>query len=184
VSNPPVTPTLPATDGRPREQYQDADSQATRHLSAGAYVDSSFRDLAIRKVKNNSQRRVAPSYGFDLVPVVRHVRPSRYLDPGLQVATIGSLVLGSRLAVALVVGVVLVCLMLHVAAQIIAATFRAQVAAVAEDWLERCEFRIRPETPGLLFLTTQARRILASASSSCLRDFLGSDQRGNPISAV
>lgn len=94
MSNPPVTPTLQATASRPREQSQDSDSQATRHLCAGVYVDRPFRDLVIRKVHNNSPRRVAPSYGFDLVPVVRHAWRSWYLDPGLQVAIVGCLVLG------------------------------------------------------------------------------------------
>ena len=173
MSNSPVTPTLQATDSRPREQYQDSDSQATRHVCAGVYVDRSFRDLVIRKVHNNSQRRVAPSYGFDLVPVVRHawqIMVPRPRAPGGALSV--SLVLGRRLAVVLVVCVIFVCLMLRVAARIIAETFQAQVAAVAEDWFERRKFRIRPETPGSPFLTTQAGGILASASNFALRKFL------------
>lgn len=185
MRNPPVTPTLQATASRPRQQ----DFQAIRHLRAGVYVGRSFRNLVIRKVRNNSQRRVAPSCGFDLVPVMRHAwRRSWYLDPGLQVAIVGclvsGLVLGSRLAVTLVVTCDLVCLMLRVAARIIAETFRAQVAALAEDWFERYKFRIRPEAPRSPFLTTQARGILASASDLRLRKFLGSDQRRNLISEV
>ncbi len=180
MSNPPVTPpTLQARASRPREQDQDSNSQARRHLCAGVYVDRSFHDLVIRQVHNNSPRQVAPSYGFDLVAVVRHAWRSWYLDPGLQVAIVGCLVLGSRLAVALVVCVILVSLMLRVAARIIAETFRTQVAAVAEDWFERRKFRIRPEIVGSPFLTTtQARGIFASASKSCLRRFLGFDHEG------
>jgi hypothetical protein len=74
--------------------------------------------------------------------------------------------------------------MLRVAARIIAETFRAQVAALAEDWFERYKFRIGPEAPRSPFLTTQARGILASASDLRLRKFLGSDQRRNLISEV
>ena len=48
MSNPAVTPILQATASRPREQYQDSDSQATRHLCAGVYVDRSFRDLVLQ----------------------------------------------------------------------------------------------------------------------------------------
>lgn len=184
MSNPPVTPTLQATASRPREQYQDSDSQATRNLCAEVYVDRSFRDLVIHKVHGTSQRRVAPSYGFDLVPVVRHAWRSWYFDRRLQVVIVGCLVQGSRLAVALVVCVILVCLMLRMAARIIAEASRAQGAAVAEDWFERHKFRIRPETPRSPFLTTQERGIPVSASHSRLRKFLGSNQCGNLISKV
>src|SRR5437868_9911874 len=50
-------------------QREDA---ATRHLCAGVHLDPSFRDLVLRGVHNDSARMVAPSYGFDLVPVVEH----------------------------------------------------------------------------------------------------------------
>jgi hypothetical protein len=161
VSNSPVTPTLQATDSRPPEQHQDSDSQSTRYRRAGVYVDKSFRGVVIGKVHNNSQRRVAPSYGVDLVPVVRHAWRSWCLDPGLPAAIVGhlvsGLVLGSRVAVALVVCVIFVCRMLRVAAWIIVETFGVQVAAVAEDWFERHKFRIRPETPGSSVPPTPAR---------------------------
>jgi hypothetical protein len=188
VSNPAVTPVPHAAESKHGKQYQDSASAATRHLCAGVYVDRSFRDLVIRTVHHNSQRRAVPSYGFDLMPVVRHAWGSGFLDTGLQLAIVGclvsGLVLGDRLAAALVVYVIFVCLMFRVAAWIVAETFRAQVAAVAEDWFERRKFRIRPETPGSPFLTTQARGILASTSNSRLRNFLGSDQRGNLMSEV
>jgi hypothetical protein len=45
---------------------------ATRHLCAGVYVDERFRDLVIDEVCTAPHRRVAPSYGFDIVPVMRH----------------------------------------------------------------------------------------------------------------
>ncbi|WP_017571589.1 hypothetical protein [Nocardiopsis halotolerans] len=47
-------------------------SDATRHLCAGVYVDEKFRDLVTSEVCTAPHRRVAPSYGFDLVPVLRH----------------------------------------------------------------------------------------------------------------
>ncbi|MGH3780262.1 MAG: hypothetical protein ACRDRO_06435 [Pseudonocardiaceae bacterium] len=170
MSNSPVTPLLRAAGNRYCEQYQDADSAATRHLCAGVYVDKSFRDLVIRKVHNDSRRRVAPSYGFDLVPVVRHAWRSWYLDTGLQVAIVGclvrGLVVGSWLAVVLVVCAILVGSMLRVAARIIAETFQAQVAAVAEDWFERRKLRIRPETPGSLL--RKRKRLLKAVLAGCI----------------
>lgn len=45
---------------------------ATRHLCAGVYVDERFRDLVIDEVCTAPHRRVAPSYGFDVVPVMHH----------------------------------------------------------------------------------------------------------------
>ncbi|MFC8360117.1 hypothetical protein ACFUIY_09570 [Streptomyces griseorubiginosus] len=45
---------------------------ATRHLCAGVYKDERFRDLVIDEVCTAPHRRVAPSYGFDIVPVMRH----------------------------------------------------------------------------------------------------------------
>jgi hypothetical protein len=98
--------------------------------------------------------------------------------PQLQVAVSDALVLGSRLAVALVVCVIFVCLMVCVAARIFAETFWAQVAAVVEGWFERGKFWIRPETPGPPLMTTQVREFLASAFNSCLRSSLNPTSEG------
>src|SRR5262249_59622074 len=98
MSTRPVTPLLQAVASPPPERYRDSDSQATRHLCAGVYRDRPFRDLVIRQVHNDSRRRVAPSYGFDLVPVVRHAWRSWFLDTRLALAIanclLGGLVLG------------------------------------------------------------------------------------------
>ncbi|MEV0974492.1 hypothetical protein [Microtetraspora glauca] len=55
-------------------QYGGAlrEDAATRHLCAGVYLDPAFRDTVLRRVHNDTTRMVAPSYGFDLVPVVAH----------------------------------------------------------------------------------------------------------------
>lgn len=162
MSNPTVTPVLQVAESQQGEQYQDSDSQATRHLCAGVYIDRLFRDLIIRKIHNDSRRRVAPSYGFDLVPVVRHAWRSWFLDAGLHVAIVGCLVSGvvlaSWLAVVVVMCAITICLMIGKAARILAETFRAQAAAVTEHWFERREFRRRPETPGSLL--RKRRRLL------------------------
>jgi cell division protein FtsL len=170
VSNPAVTPVPHAAESRQRGQYQDSDSVATRHLCAGVYLDRVFRDLVIRQVHNDSRRRVAPSYGFDLVPVVRHAWWSWFLDTGLQLVIVGCLVSGvvlsSWLAVVLVVCAITVCLMIRIAARIIAETVRAQIAAVAERWFERRQFRMRPETPESLL--RKRRRLLKVVLAGCV----------------
>lgn len=51
---------------------ETADSKATRYLCAGVHLDRDFREMIIRRVYNDSKHMVAPSYGFDLVPVVGH----------------------------------------------------------------------------------------------------------------
>jgi hypothetical protein len=62
-----------ATSHAPPAQETALDvTPATRHLCAGVYVDERFRDLVINEVCNAPHRRVAPSYGFDIVPVMHH----------------------------------------------------------------------------------------------------------------
>ena len=70
------------------------DSHATRHLCAGAYLDRGFRDVVIRKVHNDSVHRVAPSVGFDLVPVVKHAWRARVLDDAEHACLLLILVIG------------------------------------------------------------------------------------------
>ncbi|MFD4629191.1 hypothetical protein ACFVYR_04715 [Streptomyces sp. NPDC058284] len=48
------------------------DRAATRRLCAGVYLDARFRTAVIHGVYNARRRRVAPSYGYDLVPVLAH----------------------------------------------------------------------------------------------------------------
>jgi hypothetical protein len=50
---------------------------ATRHLCAGAYLDDAFRNDCLRQVYHQPRRLVAPSYGFDLVPVLAHCLRAR-----------------------------------------------------------------------------------------------------------
>ncbi|MGW4424026.1 hypothetical protein [Streptosporangium sp. NPDC004631] len=46
---------------------------ATRYLSAGAYLDDRFRDGVLNELLGDPYRAVAPSYaGFDLTPVLSH----------------------------------------------------------------------------------------------------------------
>lgn len=48
------------------------DRAATRRMCAGVYLDAEYRTAVIQKVYNARKRRVAPSYGYDLVPVLAH----------------------------------------------------------------------------------------------------------------
>jgi hypothetical protein len=47
-------------------------SRSTRYLCAAAHIDDSFWTTCLREVYYQSNRAVAPSYGFELLPVLRH----------------------------------------------------------------------------------------------------------------
>ncbi|MEU0121640.1 hypothetical protein ABZ114_08090 [Streptomyces albidoflavus] len=81
---------------------------ATRHLCAGPYVDEHFGDLVIDKVCTSPHRRVAPSYGFDIVPVMRHAWRAAALTAVLRVTLLGS-VIAPAFADALPASALVVC---------------------------------------------------------------------------
>ncbi|MFD0412753.1 hypothetical protein [Streptomyces sp. NPDC127108] len=64
--------TTPETPAPPNVGIEIPDRTATRRLCAGVYLDPGFRDAVLHRVYNARKRRVAPSYGYDLVPVVTH----------------------------------------------------------------------------------------------------------------
>jgi hypothetical protein len=73
------------------------DETADRRICAGTYLDRDFRDRVLRAVYNERNRRVAPSYGFDLVPVVRHAWRAWWLETCEYLLTLA--VVGAGLAV-------------------------------------------------------------------------------------
>ncbi|MGB6164341.1 MAG: hypothetical protein WCF33_16795 [Pseudonocardiaceae bacterium] len=60
----------------------------------GVYLDQAFRDMVIRKVHNDPRRRVAPSYGFDLIPVVEHAWRAWALEVSQQSCIFSVLAIG------------------------------------------------------------------------------------------
>ncbi|MFI6033127.1 hypothetical protein ACIBBD_02880 [Streptomyces sp. NPDC051315] len=57
----------------------DAASNATRLLCAGTYLDPVYRATVIRELLTHRFRVVAPSYGYDAVPVLAHALAARRL---------------------------------------------------------------------------------------------------------
>ncbi|MER8092094.1 hypothetical protein [Streptomyces goshikiensis] len=55
-------------------------------------MDEHFRDLVIDKVCTSPHRRVAPSYGFDIVPVMRHAWRAATLTAVLRATLLGSVI--------------------------------------------------------------------------------------------
>lgn len=70
------------------------DTAATRYLCVGVYLDRAFRDTVIRKVHNDPRHRVAPSYGFDLIPVVEHAWRAWALETSQQSCILSVLAIG------------------------------------------------------------------------------------------
>ncbi|GGQ85479.1 hypothetical protein [Couchioplanes azureus] len=68
----------PRTYSRPAAPpYPEDPTTATRHLCAGAYLDDAFRNECLRQVYYQPRRVVAPSFGFDAVPVLSHCLRAR-----------------------------------------------------------------------------------------------------------
>jgi hypothetical protein len=64
--------TINSEDFEPSFDQLGMDWTACRRMCAGTYLDSEFRDRLLREVYNARSRRIAPSYGYDLVPVLVH----------------------------------------------------------------------------------------------------------------
>ena len=77
------------------DQLYGRHTKVTRFLCAGVYLDRLFRDKVIREVHDDVRHRVAPSYGFDLVPVVAHARRAWGLETAHQAALLTTLVIGA-----------------------------------------------------------------------------------------
>ncbi|WP_017582259.1 hypothetical protein [Nocardiopsis valliformis] len=73
-----------------QETPTEAPTDATRHLCAGVYVNEKFRDLVIGEICTTPYRRVAPSYGFDLVPVMRHAWWATHMSTFLRLTMLAS----------------------------------------------------------------------------------------------
>lgn len=72
------------------------DRTADRRLCAGTYLDRDFRDHVLRDIYTERARRVAPSYGFDVIPVLRHAWRAWWLETCQYLLTL--LVLGIGMA--------------------------------------------------------------------------------------
>ncbi|WP_157239441.1 substrate-binding domain-containing protein [Catenuloplanes japonicus] len=57
--------------------FSEDPATATRHLCAAAYLDDTFRDEALREIYHQPRRIVAPSHGFNVVPVIAHCLRAR-----------------------------------------------------------------------------------------------------------
>lgn len=89
-------------------------NDSTRHLSAGVYIDATYRDRLIRDVYLDRARRVAPSYGFALEIVLIHARRAVVHQVTCDALLLGSVVAGLLLAPASTVAALLVLVVWHI----------------------------------------------------------------------
>ncbi|GAA2597919.1 hypothetical protein SMC26_04930 [Actinomadura fulvescens] len=98
------TPRVPAVSlTKAPDDLANRDTRATRHLCAATYLDRAFRTIVLRQIYGDPYRRVAPSYGFDLVPVVAHAWRSWALASLQQVAVLLVVLVGCAIRPATVV---------------------------------------------------------------------------------
>ncbi|GLY31892.1 hypothetical protein [Kineosporia sp. NBRC 101731] len=70
-----ISSSVPVIQDRGKSPDNDPDwasSEATRYLCVGVYLDRDFRRQVLHEVLEAGHRAVAPSYGIDIVPVLRH----------------------------------------------------------------------------------------------------------------
>ncbi|BCJ68138.1 hypothetical protein [Polymorphospora rubra] len=89
-TGPPDQPVRP-----PAPPYPSDPTTATRHLCAGAYLDDDFRDACLQEVYYQPKRMVAPSYGFDLLPVIGHALKARDMAVWRDAAIVTTLLVGA-----------------------------------------------------------------------------------------
>jgi hypothetical protein len=85
----PVQPTTPDAGD---------DAAATHHLCAGVHLDVGFRNQVLRWICVDSYHRVAPSYHFDIVPVMRHAWWALHLEGLLHLTIVTSAALPAVVA--------------------------------------------------------------------------------------
>ncbi|HEV2638891.1 MAG TPA: hypothetical protein VGX23_27345 [Actinocrinis sp.] len=79
-------------------------SNVTRLLCAGTYLDAGFRKIVIRELLGNQHRVVAPSYGYDVVPVLAHALAAQRLRRTQVLSTLAGLPVVALLFVTQAVG--------------------------------------------------------------------------------
>lgn len=89
-------------------------TNATRHLSAGAYLDPQFCLTALREVYYRTKRIAAPSHGFDTIAVLGHCLRARRAMVVRDVLLVGLLVLTSWLSLFAALAVLVILLTVHI----------------------------------------------------------------------
>ncbi|MBX9387603.1 hypothetical protein ACFPZ0_06370 [Streptomonospora nanhaiensis] len=129
-----MTGVQPSATGCPLEPP----SAATRHLCTGVLNDIAFRDFVIREVHNAPYQRVAPSFDYDLVPVVRFAWRAWWLEIGLLLSVPFSVLfawfVGDLLAAVIVAEALLSLCLLPVVATVLPDALRLRCETFIDQW--------------------------------------------------
>lgn len=163
-----VSPTSTTISAADNLGYESG-SLATHHLCVGVHIDRIFRDQVIRRIHNDPHHRIAPSYGFDLVPIVRHAWQSWLLEFGLLASVVGTLfsgvALGHRLAVFIVVCGIAICVMLRRTGCMLLDAVRLKTTTLVARLGWRGAGRVGPAAATILL--AQRKRQLIVAVGGC-----------------
>ncbi|NUP22889.1 MAG: hypothetical protein HOZ81_43895 [Streptomyces sp.] len=128
----------------PGRQPAHPRGKAARQLCAGVYLDRDFRDSVIWRVLLDPAHRVAPSYGFDLVPVVGHAKRALMLEVlerlGFLSVFVGAWLALPALAIT-VVCILLLWLSVRRLARTLPAIGRRRALEAIDDFLHRTRYR-------------------------------------------
>ncbi|MGW0810767.1 hypothetical protein [Nonomuraea sp. NPDC002799] len=128
----------------PGRQPAYPQGKATRQLCAGVYFDRDFRDSVTWRVLLDPAHRVAPSYGFDLVPVVGHAKRALMLEVcerlGFLSVFVGAWLALPALALT-VVCILLLWLALRRLARTLPAVGRRRALEAIDGFLHRSRYR-------------------------------------------
>lgn len=131
--------TVPLQRSRPvrpaSPPYPEDPTTATRHMCAGAYLDDEFRNVSLREVYNRPRRMVAPSYGFDLVPVLGHclrVRNAAVVRDAVIVLTVLTSVCVAGSALVTAIALLIVVYLVASTYRLVQATYRKKRSSDAE----------------------------------------------------
>lgn len=129
-NSPPPVGAGSASSWRPNPS-PEVHTDATRHLSAGAYLDPQFCLSALGEIYYQPRRIVAPSYGCDPIAVLGHCLRARRAMVVRDALLIGLLLLGSWLSFAATVLALVALLTLHLS-QVSIRVVREAVAYVVD----------------------------------------------------
>lgn len=126
---------------------------ATRRLCAGTYLDREFRQRLLRDIYNSRKRRVAPSYGYDLVQVLRHAWRAWWLElarDAIAVTLFVAAAMTAPLGTLLMVGLVAVWYALRACWRVLVDACRMLRERRSYDYVRSVRFRAKLAACGLL----------------------------------
>ena len=141
-------------------------TNATRHLSAGAYLDPDFCRTALGEVYHQPRRVVAPSYGVDPVTVLGHCLRARRALVVRDALLLGTLLLATWVSALALLVTLLALLAVHVllvTGQALRDSVRYLRAAPEDAMPARAGVRRRPRGFRRLWLENVLRSSPASS---------------------